>query len=638
MTSFNRLLVVLSFLLLPTLLLATDLRVGRIESPPEKVAVGKPIPVKFWVENINVLDANQYTLTVTITKKGQGSPVYTSTFEATNLPKFDSVLLTAPTQFTPPTEGEYDMTVSVTFSEDINNSNNSKTTTFTAIAAPNLGTRIRQYSYFSPTGDSLSTMGIIDFSIPPTMKPCFINVLVRRTDTSAAVWVVRNLLYMGPDFTPQNRIGMFIDFKDLGFQAGDIADSVILCVTCTDVPLSEQPQPDVTCQWEPVTPTSYAVGEGTVEAAASNISGPFLLDSLPTFLASPSLVDTVERGCTMPNIDLDGNSHPGDSNGYKGDINACAPAAVANSMLWLEQSFPGKISSGLSHRQMLEEISSLSNRPVEEGTSYFNMIGAKLAFIDKYKLPIKVKFQGIWGDAGDVNSPDPRYGHSADYQGAPGGNLAPAKTPKWDWLVKEMQDSEDVEMLFGWWDKTTGERTHGHYVTITGTAIISGQKQFRFKEDADQYDSSGTQMPSVFWKEHPNGRVTIPDLSDEFAHCIVEGVFSESYDTSVKFVEGRVGDLPGNRSLLLSVDKNPSLRTDKIDIHVYIAQPGTYRLAIVDLAGREVVRLTEKYFNFGTEYYAWAGELSNGNVAPSGIYFLTIEGSGIHETVKIIRN
>ncbi len=617
-------------------LLATNMTIGRIEMPSGTIAAGKPTPIRFWVKNTNVLDANAYTLTASITLKGSASILYQSVFSGTNLKKFDSTLVTAPTGFTPLNPGEYEITCRVDFAEDIDHSDDAKKGTFTAIAPPNLGTRIRQFNYFSPRGDSLSTMGIIEFTVPPQSAPKFLNVLIRRNDTSEAVWIARNLLFLPPAFTPQNPIGMFIDFKRIGLQPGEDADSVILCVFCTDTPLSEAPAPDVTCEWYDVKPDVYAVGEGSVENAAGNNPQWFIGDSLPTFLATPTLTDTVERACTMPNIDLVDTAHPYVDGGYGGDLNACGPAAVANSMEWLEKSFPGRINSGLTHREKLEEIASFCPRDPTGNVAFVDLIKAKLAFIDKHKLPIKVKYQAVWGDTTDMPSPDPRYGHSADYQGGGGNRLDPKRAPKWDWTVKEMQDSEDVEMFVGYWDQNL-QRTNGHYVVITGTAVINGVKQIRFKEDQNQNVVGGTAMPSVFWKVHSSGWPYIPDLSSETSTCLIEGMISESYDTTVKFVETGVADILKDRNFLITIEKNPTQRTESVAFDLFIGEGGKYRIALYDLTGREIALLADEYFVFGAKRYYWDGMTTTKTLAPTGIYFLSVIGEGRREMVKVVR-
>ena len=614
---------------------ATDLTIGRILSPSNPVAARKAIPIQFWVLNINKLDAPSFTLTVTIKKKGNPTPVYSSTFQGSNLPKYDSVRLNTPTLFTPPDTGDYNISINVNYAEDINRSNDTKNASFTALAPPDIGTRIRQFSYFKATGDSLSTMGIIEFMKPPKKSPAFINVLIRRNDTSEVIWIVRNLLYLPPEFTPQNPIGMFIDFARLGINRGEYADSVQLCIYCTDVPLSEAPKPDITCEVYKVNPDIYAVGPNNIEQAAATHPEPFYVDSLPTFLQLAALTDTVERACTMPNIDLDSSKHQGTAAGYKGDWNSCGPTAVANSMEWLEKSNPSLMKTGLSHREKLEEISSFSNREANGATAYFDFIKSKLAFIDKYKLPIKVKFQGVWGHTSNVISPDPRYGHFAEYQGGPGEALAATRCPSWAWTVKEMKDSEDVEMFIGWWD-STGARKGGHYFTLTGTAVINGQKQFRFKDDNRQDTVGGTRMPSVFWNVSASGWGRILDLSWRNRTCFIEAVVSESFDTSVKYNVNGVNEKINERKFLLTLEQNPTLRSQWVAADVFIVTPGNYRLSITDISGKEVIRLADNFFDTGAKRFYWDGT-SSGLLSPAGIYFMTMSGGGMVERVKIVR-
>jgi hypothetical protein len=636
MRLFSRLCFVLCAFLIPASAFATDLTIGHIVSPFGELAKGKAVPVTFWVRNINRLDATQFTLTVTIKKKGSSTPVYTSTFEKSALPKYDSASYTAPTAFTPPDTGLYDITINVNYSDDIDHSNDTRTETFHVTAPPNLGTRVRQFSYFGPTGDSQSTIGIIEFTIPPTTKPCFINVLIKRNDTSQAVWIVRNLLYIGPDFTPQNPIGQFVDFARLGFKPGESIDSAILCISCSDVPLTDPPQPDVTCQYFPVKPDIYAVGPGSIETATTTLPGPFSTADLPTFLPTLAhLTDTVERGCTVPNIDLDSQTYNASTvPGYAGDWNACGPTSAANSMQWMEDAHMIPAGTGGSLRDKLKEISSYSNRGRSAATGWTDFIKSKLAFIDNHKLPIRVKYQELFAGNTDIASPDPRYGHKASYQGTAGAAYSAGRSPQWSWLVKEMQDSEDVEMRVGWWDSTG--RKGGHLVVITGTAKINGVPYIRIKEDSRQDTAGGTHMPSLHWDSAANGFIRLPEWYQAGTKqtCFVEAFASESPDTSIHFVSSGVDGEDRPHAAFLTLAKNPIERVEPATIDLFVAEPGNYRLYVTDVAGREVAQLTNTYFALGSHQYFWD---AGSNPSLAGIYFVVLEGEGKHEMARVVR-
>jgi len=636
MPHFTRFCIVVSLILLSTSAFATDLTIGRIISPSGDLARGKAVPVTFWVDNINRLDASSFTLTVQIFRLGVSSPVYTSTFTKTNLPKYDSAEYTAPTSFTPSDTGQYTVSITVSYSEDIDHSNDTKTGTFHVLAPPNLGTRVRQFSYFGPTGDSQSTIGMIEFTIPPTTKPCFINVLIRRSDTSQAIWIVRNLLYMGPDFTPQNPIGTFIDFARLGLKPGESIDSTILCISCTDVPLTDPPQPDVMCQYFPVKPDIYAVGPGSIEIATTVLPGPFSTADLPTFLPTLAhLTDTVERGCTVPNIDLDSQTYNASTvPGYAGDWNACGPTSAANSMQWMEDAHMIPPGTGGSLRDKLKEISSYSNRGRSKATGWTDFIKSKLAFIDNHKLPIRVKYQELFAGNTDIASPDPRYGHKASYQGTAGAAYSPGRSPQWSWLVKEMQDSEDVEMRVGWWDSTG--RKGGHLVVVTGTAKINGVPYIRIKEDARQDSAGGTHMPSLHWDSASNGFIRINEWYDATLSqtCYVEAFASESPDTSIHFVSSGVEGDDRPHAAFLTLAKNPVERNEPATIDIFVAEPGNYRLYVTDVAGREIAQLRNTYFELGSHEYLWE---VRGNPSPAGVYFVVLEGEGRHEMAKVVR-
>ncbi|MEK7255502.1 MAG: hypothetical protein AAB316_12200, partial [Bacteroidota bacterium] len=273
---------------------------------------------------------------------------------------------------------------------------------------------------------------------------------------------------------------------------------------------------------------SYTVGNGSLESNPVTI--PFFT---PPAIVFDSLIPTtfVYRGCEVPNIDLDSTANnPVTCPGYAGDKNACGPAAAANSLQWLEVNDPNIPAAGGTHRDKLKELSGMMDRADNSGVLRTDFIEAKLEFIDKYKLPIKVKFQGWYFGTADIASPDTLYGHSADNQNA----MANAD-PTWDWLVQEMEDDEDVEVEIGYYDEN-GVRQGGHWVTATGVTEVGGVKTLYFKDDTRQTSSGGMRHECTRWvTDGATGISYFPDLSGSEYIVVVESVVSESYDPTVEF-------------------------------------------------------------------------------------------------------
>ena len=184
----------------------------------------------------------------------------------------------------------------------------------------------------------------------------------------------------------------------------------------------------------------------------------------------------------MPNIDLDDSQHP-DTPTYAGDKNACGPASAANSLKWLDTTY-AEINIPGNLRDVMEELSGLMNRPRNGGVGIENFIRGKLEFIEDHGLPINVKFQSKFL-SGNVNSSGGATRARNDNTGT---------YPTWSWLQQQIDDGEDVEMMYHWWD---GEKWRGHAVVVTGVEeSATGRKTVKFKHDARQRSAGGTTQES----------------------------------------------------------------------------------------------------------------------------------------------
>lgn len=245
------------------------------------------------------------------------------------------------------------------------------------------------------------------------------------------------------------------------------------------------------------------------------------------------VTDSVYRGCKIPNLDLDSSRHQPDSAmNIQGDLNACAPTAAANSMEWLEGEYPDKIKTNLGLREKMEELSRLMNRKDTSGTYIDSFILGKLAFIDKYRLPIKVKFQRCchW-PIENIRSPDSLHGHSARNDN---DTMRPFRL-RWDWLVREMQAGEDVELNLVFKDLKLDSFVGAHMVTASGTKTVGTKSGFWYKDDQRQDTIGGTGESFVHWEYDSMGFIYVPEMSDSCIKTYVNTMISESYDSTVVF-------------------------------------------------------------------------------------------------------
>ncbi|MBK9109876.1 MAG: T9SS type A sorting domain-containing protein [Saprospiraceae bacterium] len=298
-------------------------------------------------------------------------------------------------------------------------------------------------------------------------------------------------------------------------------------------------------------------------------------------IRSSAVADSVYRGCKVDNLDLDSSRHrPNSSMNTQGDWNACAPTAAANSMQWLEGQFPDKIKTNLSLREKMEELSRLMKRPNEQGVLTDSFILGKLAFIDKYKLPIKVKFQRCchW-PIEDIRSPDSLHGHSARNDN---DTMKPFRL-RWDWLVREMKAGEDVELEFVYKDIKKDSVVGAHMVTATGIKIVGDQRGFWYKDDERQDTVDGTGESFVHWENDSMGYVYVPELSDSCVRTYVTSMISESYDSTVVFYVIAVDDLERSG---IRVWPNPVECKTQLNIQLNESWQGIVQWRLIDFAGR----------------------------------------------------
>ncbi len=369
------------------------------------------------------------------------------------------------------------------------------------------------------------------------------------------------------------------------------------------------------------------------------------------------------RGCTMPNIDLDGSTNdPDDPNqpypGYAGDENACAPAAVANSFSWLRAQHP-EIDDALedefgddedSHRELLVEVSKLMKRSNKTGVFPDSIIRGKLALIDEYQIPAHVKFQSIFG-YGDLPSFNPTYGHEADDQSEAEDAEQPNAHISLDWIARELKADEDVELHIDCYQvDSTGNpvvgadgfwiNTMSHVVTLTDIFNFRGNWSLGFKDDFDQTQEDEEGLRHEFGRVIPEpaganeflrGMLYLPNLSiPGFDRCYITSVYSESYDEDVTFVPVATHSktAPGFEVQVLG---NPVKEGQDIQLSIELKQSSPIRISLISASGKVLNTALVENQPVGKQSYS----LSAQNVS-NGIFFLEIQTETGRKVEKII--
>ncbi|MCL5992511.1 MAG: hypothetical protein M1419_10500 [Bacteroidetes bacterium] len=414
--------------------------------------------------------------------------------------------------------------------------------------------------------------GEVEVEVKPDNEPRYLNMWATKTDSKDFKWIGWNIFV--PPFSVSQKYTFFYDFDDIGYQTNEQRDSIRFAYSVTDTPITKKDTIKHFVDYKLGT-TNIIIGDGTIDEDI--FTSPRITPTLPGF-EGWNLRTWVYRGCEVPNIDLDSTrNNPGTVPGYAGDMNACGPAAASNSLQWLANVNP-KLDPKNTHRDKLQELSGLMNRANNAGVMREDFIKAKLAFIDKYKLPIKVKFQGFKFDTNDINSPNPAFGHKAENK-----NDSNRMSPKWDWLVGEMRDSEDVELEFGFYDNS-GTRKGGHWITVTGVSDVGTAHGLYFKDDLNQRDSGGLRNPYVNLKD-TLGYTYLVQLSTASGYtCWIETLVSESYDSTMTFTG--VDEQPLRDEYNLKIIPNPSPAGKNIDIAFNLSSASKVEAGIFDLRGQ----------------------------------------------------
>ncbi len=518
MKSAARLLILCLTVLLPAVTgHATDLNLKSINLDWGQPRRSQATQFTVSISNDNILLADSYTINLQAMKAGGGIE-YNQTFDGPPIAPFVSSTFTFPIQWIPADQGNYTITGRIDFADEINPTNNSKTITTTVLPQLFLATLIHQQIH-APFVSNAKNNAVLEYRYGPFENWRYLNVRSMYSLDSGS-WILRNkpVPPSVDSITMAQQLYLETNNPAINQDTSRLVFSLTTDTLTTDTTLKQYTDLEWTVRskwYGGLTDTTTSLGLSLSSVNYSYSSG------------TPTVGHTI--GCNMPNIDLDNSVYgPRSIADYAGDLNACAPTAFANSMQWLDETW-SDIDPGGTHRAKLIEISRMMLRPDSTGVWSEDFLAAKLEYINKYDLPVIVKFQRR-GSTEDVESQDD-YLSIADNQGDGG-------YPKFDWIRKEVQDSEDVELFLEYHaDAGSGSTVTGrHVVVLTGAHSTTSSNELWYKDDNDQRNAGGTQERSVTWQTFPAGTPYFDPWkdSDGTAHITVPyAAFSESRDTSV---------------------------------------------------------------------------------------------------------
>jgi len=355
--------------------------------------------------------------------------------------------------------------------------------------------------------------GHAGFSYLPGEAASYLNVLARFPETEESSWIVRN--YYMPDrswMLSEQSSGTYFDASAMGYSMFFRYDSIDYQWVLSSRPDSIVPVfpiSDLTREAiELLEDDPEALPDVFLDADSAQLAELLALyekTSLPE-----SVTDLVYIGCLMPNLDLDKEKDSLDENG-------CAPAAAANSLMWLDLT-SDHINSGLEVRKAYEELRSLMRVQGKQAISQGDFIKGKLDFIEAYDLPVKVKFQShLHRDTIQSSS-----GLTKAYP----KNRNPVEFPDRDFLVSELKEGEDVE-IFTIPITSTGDPVRGkpgHVVVLSGTVTINGKTFIWYKHDLLQNQEDGLQHDKAVMRKAGNFWF-MPELQEAIVLAV-----SESFD------------------------------------------------------------------------------------------------------------
>jgi hypothetical protein len=493
---------------------------------------------------------------------------------------------------------------------------------------------LRQLNHESPEQILLSTDVELKYFYSHTDNfPYYLNVFALNPQNQQSKWAVENLA-LHPFAGPRELVYL-MPFFDL-FTNNTPIPLVGLSIFISDTILLFPPPLSLT-DFQPFTCSPYVINFGSIGGVADSLAQSVRTDTTVapgnTWVKNDS-TRSITRGCNVPNLDLDSTQNGPDST-YAGDWNACAPVGCANSMQWLESVYPTKISSGLTHREKLEELSKMMKRQARSGSTAENIVKGKLEFVDKHKLPIRVKYQHNWLRDSLIKSPDNSYGHEALNKNK--NRATPNKNQiSWEWIWNEMQHGEDVELWITTENPRTGSRIGSHIVTLTGMEETKGVRRLSYKDDVNQADTAGTReitftVDSVnngylYLKERDrydnNGRLT--------RRTYIEGAFSESYDSTVTFPSS-INRINGEDFGYLVLN-NPFTKGESVAVQLEKHEGHAREAIVYNTAGEIVAKLTGNDNTF-----VWNGNNNNNYEAAPGVYLIRITSSNLSVTVRVLK-
>lgn len=316
------------------------------------------------------------------------------------------------------------------------------------------------------------------------------------------------------------------------------------------------------------------------------------------------------------NLDLDFSQHPISAT-FAGDLNACVPTSVANSLKTLEAEFDDfNLPDGSSLRDVMEDLSGDMNRPDTSGVYIEPQIKGTLDYIETNNLQLEVKFQSEYVN-NDVSSTSGNSSATNRNTETDDGSIP---RPTWDFLMQMMQEKEDVTINYMWINPNN--TLSAHAVCLSGASeFASGVKKISFKHDTDQSNSGGTINQHENINIDDDGAMRFgPNNSFEIYEIIAHSPTTED--------EGIINEILGFFGLgkvqYSQLDNNDFI---EVALHENMQNLNDYRISLYDGTDGTVFQtITLDQFTAGTTvnsrvYYSYTMPANTLLTGPAGLSF-----------------
>lgn len=469
-----------------------------------------------------------------------------------------------------------------------------------------------QIFYVIVQGDTNSCQGLITISYDPGQEGTYLSVGAQNEKDAQLFDIIVSNKFLPPaSFTNKRQsISLWFDLIPLGVYSIEDVASFIVFIHLLNTPgcYPFPPSSFVDTKIVTIQTLNYnAQGDKVNESITDQISeSPQPTECKP----SEPVSEVYYRGCEVPNLDLDDSKYP-DTATYAGDVNACVPTSTSNSLLWLDKEFNIYHGFPPDHHALVDTLSHYMKRERDEGTYNDKFIRGKLDYINRYQLPLRVRFQSRkdWLDEDIVSSDGKTYAECENT----------GYYPTWDFLKEAMKESCDVEINYRGYIASKN-KWYGHSVVVTGVEEYqpSGKRYLTFKHDTDQDTTGGTiqESDTVFVDEY--GRLRYAGRSLAYIKDIVVECPADPLLTSVKKIPGS----PENYQLFSNY---PNPFNPITNIEYVLPQAGQVTLIIYSILGQKVRTLVDEEYPAGHFAVTWDGKDDYGNILSSGTYFYQVQ-------------